>query len=203
MFSGIFNQKVKENKITIVAKTPGTITELKAEERSKIQEQLKVQDQPKIMTGLIGTPRKGKRMANVLEDILRPTKMVSPAAPKISEDIIRQPKMAIDAEITPGSGVADPSRSVSTRLVPDSLPGKEDLPTTETPLVEDLEYIVRHASGKKLSKEQIVEMQHYARDLKYPRGSLVYGGNVEDDYLYRLLDNKEIDVCHEMMDNMG
>ena len=57
------------------------------------------------MTGLIGTPRKGKRMANVLEAILRPTKMVSPAAPKISEDIIREPKMAIDAEITPGSGV--------------------------------------------------------------------------------------------------
>jgi hypothetical protein len=31
MFSGIFNQKVKENKITIVAKTPATITKLKAE----------------------------------------------------------------------------------------------------------------------------------------------------------------------------
>ena len=85
----------------------------------------------------------------------------------------------------------------------DSLLGKEDLPTTETPSVEDLEYIVRHASGKKLNKEQIMEMQHYARDLKYPRGSLVYGGNVGDDYLYRLLDNKEIDVCREMMDNMG
>jgi hypothetical protein len=37
----------------------------------------------------------------------------------------------------------------------------------------------------------------------YHLGSLVYEGNDEDDYLYCLLDNKEIDVCHKMMDNMG
>jgi hypothetical protein len=54
-----------------------------------------------------------------------------------------------------------------------------------------------------LTKEQIAEVQHYARDLRYPRGSLVYGGSDEDDYLYCLRDNKEIDVCREMMDNMG
>jgi hypothetical protein len=46
-------------------------------------------------------------------------------------------------------------------------------------------------------------VQHYARDLKYPRGSLVYGGSDEDDFLYYLPDNKEINVCREMMDNMG
>jgi hypothetical protein len=66
-----------------------------------------------------------------------------------------------------------------------------------------LEYIVRHASGKQLSLEQIVEVQHYDKDLKYPRGSLVYGGNNEDDFLYCLPDGKEINVCREMMDNMG
>ena len=46
-------------------------------------------------------------------------------------------------------------------------------------------------------------MQHYARDLKYTRGSLVYGGNDEDAFLYCLPDNKEIHVCREMMDNIG
>jgi hypothetical protein len=46
-------------------------------------------------------------------------------------------------------------------------------------------------------------VQYYARDLKYPRGSLVYGGNDEDDYLYCLPDNKEIDVYREIMYNMG
>jgi hypothetical protein len=60
-----------------------------------------------------------------------------------------------------------------------------------------------HASGKQLSEEQIAEVQHYAKDLKYPRGSLVYGGNDEYDFLYCWPDNKEINVCREMMDTMG
>ena len=38
-------------------------------------------------------------------------------------------------------------------------------------LAEKLDFIVRHASGKQLSKEQIAEAKHYARDLKYPKGS--------------------------------
>jgi hypothetical protein len=37
---------------------------------------------------------------------------------------------------------------------------------------------------EKLSNKQIAEAQHYARDLQYPRGSLVYGGDDEDDLLY-------------------
>jgi hypothetical protein len=46
-------------------------------------------------------------------------------------------------------------------------------------------------------------VQYYAKDLKYPQGSLVYGGSDEDDFLYYLPDNKEINVCREIMDNMG
>jgi hypothetical protein len=65
-----------------------------------------------------------------------------------------------------------------------------------------LDFIVRHASGKHLTGEQIAEVQHYAKDLKYHRGSLVYGGNDEDDFLYYLPDNKEIHVCREIMDNI-
>jgi hypothetical protein len=66
-----------------------------------------------------------------------------------------------------------------------------------------LNYIVRHASGKQLSADQIAKVQHYAKELKYPQGSLVYGGDNGDDFLYCLPDNKEINVCCEMMDNMG
>jgi hypothetical protein len=62
---------------------------------------------------------------------------------------------------------------------------------------------VRHASGKQLSEEQIAETRQYAKDLKYPRGSLVYNDNDEDDFLYCLPDNKEISVSREMMKNMG
>jgi hypothetical protein len=32
---------------------------------------------------------------------------------------------------------------------------------------------------------------------------LVYGGNDEDDFLYYLPKSKEINICREMMDNMG
>jgi hypothetical protein len=39
--------------------------------------------------------------------------------------------------------------------------------------------------------------------MKYPQGSLVYEGDEEDDFLYRLPKNKENNVCREMMDNMG
>jgi hypothetical protein len=44
---------------------------------------------------------------------------------------------------------------------------------------------------------------HYAKDLKYPRGSLIYNGADENDFLYCLPDNKEIFVCWEMADSMG
>jgi hypothetical protein len=32
---------------------------------------------------------------------------------------------------------------------------------------------------------------------------LVYGGDNDDDFLYCLSDDKDINVCREMMDNMG
>jgi hypothetical protein len=65
------------------------------------------------------------------------------------------------------------------------------------------DYIVRHASGKKLSEEEIFEANHYARELKYPKGALVFNGTDEDDFLYCLPDNKELSVCWEMARSMG
>jgi hypothetical protein len=65
------------------------------------------------------------------------------------------------------------------------------------------DYIVRHASGKKLSEEEIYEADHYARELKYPKGALVFNGTNEDDFLYCLSDNKELSVCREMARSMG
>jgi hypothetical protein len=66
-----------------------------------------------------------------------------------------------------------------------------------------LDYIVRHASGKRLSEEEIFEANHYARELKYPKGALVFNGTDEDDFLYCLPDNKELSVCREMARSMG
>jgi hypothetical protein len=85
----------------------------------------------------------------------------------------------------------------------ESLPKKITLPIPEAASHGDFRYIVRHASRKQLSEQQIIEVQYYAKDLKYPRGSLVYGGNDDDDCLYCLSKNKEIDVCWKLMNNMG
>jgi hypothetical protein len=68
---------------------------------------------------------------------------------------------------------------------------------------EVLDYIIRHASGKRLSEEEIFEAKHYARELKYPKGALVFNGTDEDDFLYCLPDNKELSVCREMAKSMG
>jgi hypothetical protein len=57
--------------------------------------------------------------------------------------------------------------------------------------------------GKKLSEEEILEARHYARKLKYPKGALVFNNTNDDDFLYCLLDNKEISVCREIGKNMG
>jgi hypothetical protein len=66
-----------------------------------------------------------------------------------------------------------------------------------------VEFIVQHASGKEMSKEQIAEAKQYARDLKYPEKSLVFNDTDEDDFLYCLPDNKEISICREMADSIG
>jgi hypothetical protein len=77
--------------------------------------------------------------------------------------------------------------------------------TTSAPeaLEETIDYIIRHASGKGLSKEEKQEAQHYAQKLKYPKGALVFNGSGEEYFLYCLPDNKEISVCREMSRSFG
>jgi hypothetical protein len=104
---------------------------------------------------------------------------------------------------SPAYAEAGPSETNLVEQVKKGLPEKLTLPIPEASSHGNFGYIVRHASGKQLAEQQIAKVQYYANDLKYPRGSLVYGGNDEDDYLYCLPDNKEIDVCQEIMDNIG
>jgi hypothetical protein len=77
--------------------------------------------------------------------------------------------------------------------------------TTPAPeaLKESIDYIIRHASRKGLSKEEEREARHYAQKLKYPKGALVFNGSGEEDFLYCLPDNKEISVCREMGRSFG
>ena len=56
-----------------------------------------------------------------------------------------------------------------------------------------------------MSEEQIAEARQYAKDLKYPRWSLVYSGSDEDDFLYCLPDNKgsHLRHCHHIPRTIG
>jgi hypothetical protein len=160
---------------------------------------------------------KRKRMVNVL-DVLETIK-----SPSIT------PKKTVEtSEVSTEAFVAEASKQQLEVEAGPSEPTKEQpLETEETKvtraaekmseplLVEEIniaapeapstirDYIVRHASGKKLSEEEIYEANHYARELKYPKGALVFNGTDEDDFLYCLPDNKELFVCREMARSMG
>jgi hypothetical protein len=82
------------------------------------------------------------------------------------------------------------------------LPEKTATPTPEASF-EVLDYIVRHASGKRLSEEEKREAQYYAQKLKYSKGALVFNGSGEEDFLYGHPDNKEISVYREMSRSFG
>ena len=47
---------------------------------------------------------------------------------------------------------------------------------------ESIDYVIRHASGKRLSQEEKLEALHYAQKLKYPKGALVFNGSGEEDF---------------------
>jgi hypothetical protein len=81
-------------------------------------------------------------------------------------------------------------------------PKKVATPAPEA-LKESIDYIIHHASGKGLSKEEEQEAQHYAQKLKYLKGALVFNGSGEEDFLYCLSDSKEISVCREMGRSFG
>jgi hypothetical protein len=70
-------------------------------------------------------------------------------------------------------------------------------------LIENIDYIIRHASRKKLSEEEMLEARHYAQKLKYPKGALVFNGSNEEDFMYCLSDNKEIYVSREISKIIG
>jgi hypothetical protein len=161
------------------------------------------------------TPKR-RRMASVLDAVLESTRVSTPAS--IEEKNIKETTEAIatrvEAEVEPlvptetgpvetvrndtEQGPSDAALILEKEGTPKKV--KSSIPKAFT---EELDFIIRHASGKQLLEEQIAEAKHYARELKYPKGSLVYNGTDEDDFLYCLPDNKEISVCREMTRNIG
>jgi hypothetical protein len=75
------------------------------------------------------------------------------------------------------------------KAIEQSLPEKIAAPAPEA-LKESIEYIIRHASGKRLSEKEEREAQHYAQKLKYLKGALVFNDSGEEDFLYCLPDRQ-------------
>jgi hypothetical protein len=161
----------------------------------------------KAQKGLAATPKR-KRMASVL-DVLESVK-ASSSIP--SGKIVEATKMQIKAETKPAkAGPSEPTekkpseieeKAAEEEAIEQTLPEKVAAPAPEA-LKESIEYIICHASGKRLSKEEEREAQHYAQKLKYPKGALVFNGSREEDFLYCLPDSKEIYVCREMGRSFG
>jgi hypothetical protein len=170
----------------------------------------------KIQKGLAVTPK--RRMASVL-DVLETVKASSSTPGKIAKaskmQIEAKTKLTdVEAAMSQASAEAGPSepakkkpseideKAAKEEAIEQILPKKVAAPAPEAPS-EDLDYVIRHALGKRLSEEEFFEAKHYARELKYPKGVLVFNGTYEDDFLYCLPDNKELSVCREMARSMG
>jgi hypothetical protein len=164
---------------------------------------------PKRQKGPAMTPKR-KRMVNVL-DVLETIKSSSTTPKKISET----PEVQIEA-----FGAEASKHQAETEAGPSEPAKVKSLETKETEAAEQIlaeetgtaapeafseafNYILRHASGKELTKKQKQEAQFYAQKLKYPKGALIFNGSGEEDFLYCLPDSKEISVCREMSKSFG
>jgi hypothetical protein len=160
---------------------------------------------PKVQMDSAVTPKR-RRIANVLDVVLETTKTLSPAPTrKVAEAAKAQPEAdSKQAKIEVGPSVptemerVDPKEKSTERIATEKIeaPGPEASN-------KSIDYIIRHASGKVLSQEEMLEAQHYAQKLKYPKGALVFNGSGEEDFLYCLPDNKEISVCREIGKSIG
>jgi hypothetical protein len=156
------------------------------------------------------TPKR-RRMASVLDAVLESTRAPTPASAKGATEasttrVEVEAEPLVPIETGPAETVEQDTEqgpSDATLILEKEGTSKKIKSPTPEAFTEEIDFIIRHTLGKQLSKEQIAEAKHYARELKYPKGSLVYNGTDEDDFLYYLPDNKEISVCREMARNMG
>jgi hypothetical protein len=158
---------------------------------------------PKVAKAPATTPKR-RRMASALDAVMKMTRSLTPTpVEKVVEAVTAHvetevgPSVPAEAEATATKQRAGEEFSDVSIALEKIVAEKAKSPAPEAPS-EDLDYIIRHASGKRLFKEEILEAKHYARELKYPKGALVFNGTDEDDFLYCLPDNKEISVYREM-----
>jgi hypothetical protein len=224
-FSGEISSATKADKPALTQKIeePATMPKINKIEETRIEE-TKISEVlspsaevvvPKAQKDLIATPKK-KRMVNVL-DVLETIKSSSSTLGKTAEASKTQAETKLteaDATKSQARTEAGPSKPTKEKSLEtgekemEKEAAKQILPErtiTSTPEASSVvpDYIVRHASGKRLSEEEKREAHYYAQKLKYPKGALIFNGSGEKDFLYCLLDSKEISVCREMGKSFG
>ena len=139
------------------------------------------------------TPKR-KRMVTVL-DVLETIESSNTTSKKTAETS-EAPRQQAETD----TGLSKPTKE---EKISEPIPVEEIsvVAPEASPAVPD--YIVRHASGKKLSEKEKQEAQFYAQKLKYPKGALIFNGSGEEDFLYCLPDSKEISVCREISKSFG
>jgi hypothetical protein len=163
---------------------------------------------PKVTKAPATTPKR-TRMASVLDAVMETTKALTPApAKKVAEATTTQAEAearpSVSAETKPTiTEEGAEQESLGIGIATEKEIAEEAKSPDPTAMFENLDFLIRHASGKRLYEAEIAEANHYAQKLKYPKGALVLNGTDEDDFLYCLLDNKEISVCREMAKSMG
>jgi hypothetical protein len=182
-------QSVKE--LIVVPKVP-TVTPTEAKDGAvkepiakKVLELQEILSPPaevkllKVQKAPTATPKR-RRMANVLDAVLEtaealssgPIKKVAEAA-KVQAKAEAKPAAPIETKV-----VVPEDKTDQQALVAGMEEGQEATERAKSPapeaIVEDADYIYRHASVKKLSEEEVLEARHYARKLKYPKGALVF-----------------------------
>jgi hypothetical protein len=142
----------------------------------------------KSQKGPVVTPRR-KRMVNVL-DVLETIKSSSTTPKKIVETSEVHTE-AFDAEASQHQseievGPSEPTKVKSLEAeeteITEQISAEETGTAAPEASSEAFDYILRHASGKKLSEKEKQEAQFYAQKLKYPKGSLIFNGSGEEDF---------------------
>jgi hypothetical protein len=151
---------------------------------------------PKAQKGSAATPK--RRMANVLDVVLETTKSLSPAPSgknveaskalpeaETKQAEVEAAKIQAETEAGPSEPTETKPAVAEEEAAEQITSEKVEADATEA-LKESIDYVIRHASGKKLSQKEKLEALHYAQKLKYPKGALVFNGSGEEDFLYCL-----------------
>jgi hypothetical protein len=116
---------------------------------------------PKVAKAPATTPKR-RRMANILDVVMETTRALTPAPVKKA---IETATAHAKTEAGPSVPTEAERAAAEQRALEKDVAENVKSPASEASS-EDLDFIIRHASGKRLSEEEIAEAKHYARELK-------------------------------------